>query len=117
MHYITDFFCRVHNDINGIKHSENFRHVLYEQRFQKVLEEYELDVLREKTLLVEDEEIKKIETMSLKNYLIYRHNKYMKEAGKLYFYDSTEKIRQIDMRYSFGISLIVASYIVKKAMK
>ena len=40
MHYITDFFCRVHNDINGIKHSENFRHVLYEQRFQKVLEEY-----------------------------------------------------------------------------
>ena len=117
MHYITDFFCRVHNDINGIKHSENFRHVLYEQRFQKVLEEYELDVLREKTLLVEDEEIKKIETMSLKNYLIYRHNKYMKEAGKFYFYDSAEKIRQIDMRYSFGISLIVASYIVQKAMK
>ena len=22
MHYVTDYFCRVHNDINGIKHSE-----------------------------------------------------------------------------------------------
>lgn len=114
LHYITDFFCRVHNDINGIKHSENFKHVLYEQRFQKALEEYELDVLREKILLTEDEEINKIETMSLKNYLTYRHNKYMKEAGKFYFYNGMEKMRLIDMKYSFGISVIVASYIIKK---
>lgn len=114
LHYIADFFCRVHNDINGTSHSENFRHILYEQRFQNALEEYELDVLREEILLIEEKEITKIEMMSLKNYLIYRHNKYMKEAGKFYFYNSLEKMRNIDLKYSFGLSLIVASYIVKK---
>ena len=50
MHYITDFFCRVHNDINGIKHNESFSHVLYEQNFHRNLEVYELDILREKNL-------------------------------------------------------------------
>ena len=27
LHYISDYFCRVHNDVNGIKHPQNFRHI------------------------------------------------------------------------------------------
>lgn len=117
MHYVTDYFCRVHNDINGIKHSENFRHIIYEQNFQKNLEIYELEILREKNLYNEDEAIKRINNTSLKMYLIYKHNKYMKEAGKLFFYNNIEKKRQIDMQYSFCTSIEVASYIVNKCLK
>ena len=117
MHYITDFFCRVHNDINGIRHSESFTHVLYEQNFQKKMEEYELEILREKNLINEDEDIKKIEDTSLKMYLIYKHNKYMKEAGKLFVYNNNEKKRQTDLQYSFCTSIEVASYIVKKCLE
>ena len=85
MHYVTDYFCRVHNDINGIKHSENLRHIIYEQKFQRTLEEYELEILREKNLNNEDEAIKRINNTSLKMYLMYKHNKYMKEARQIIF--------------------------------
>ena len=116
MHYITDYFCRVHNDINGIKHSENFRHVMYEQKFHRNLVVYELEMLREKNLNNEDEALKRMNSTSLKMYLIYKHNKYMKEAGKLYFYNNLEKKRLIDLQYSFCTSIEVASYIVNRSL-
>lgn len=117
MHYIADYFCRVHNDINGVKHSENFRHVMYEQKFHRNLEVYELEMLREKNLNNEDEALKRINNTSLKMYLIYKHNKYMKEAGKLYFYNNLEKKRLIDLQYSFCTSIEVASHIVGNCLK
>ena len=117
MHYITDYFCRVHNDINGIKHSESFSHVLYEHNFQKSLEIYELEILREKNLINEEEAIKRIDNTSLKMYLLYKHNKYMKEAGKLFVYNNNEKKRQLDLQYSFCTSIEVASYIIKKCLE
>lgn len=117
MHYISDFFCRVHNDINGIRHSENISHIIYEQRFERKLENYELDILREKNLLHEDVVLRKIYNTSLKQYLLIRHNKYMREAGKLFFYNNIEKRRKLDMEYSFCTSLCVASYIVGKILK
>lgn len=116
MHYISDYFCRVHNDINGVKHSENFRHVIYEQKFHRNLEVYELEMLREKNLSNEDEALKRMNNTSLKMYLIYKHNKYMKEAGKLYFYNNLEKKRLIDLQYSFCTSIEVASYIVSRSL-
>ncbi len=116
MHYITDYFCRMHNDINGIKHSESFSHILYEHRFQRNLEIYELEVLREKNLINEEEAIERINKTSLKMYLTYKHNKYIKEAKKLFFYDNNEKKRQIDLQYSFCTSIEVASYIIKKCL-
>ena len=116
MHYVTDYFCRVHNDINGIKHSENFRHIVYEQRFHKNLEVYELEMLREKNLNNENDAIKRMNNTSMKMYLMYKHNKYMKEAGKLFFYNNIERKRIIDMQYSFCTSIEVASYIVNKCL-
>ena len=116
MHYITDYFCRVHNDINGIKHSESFSHVLYEQNFHRNLEVYELDNLREKNLSNEEEDMKRINNSSLKMFLAYKHNKYMKEAGKLFFYNNLERNRQIDLQYSFCTSLEIASYIIQQCL-
>lgn len=116
MHYITDYFCRVHNNINGIAHPEKLKHIVYEQRFQKSLETYELEILREKNLLKEEEAIERIRNTSLKMYLLHEHNKYMKEAGKLYFYDNLEKKRLIDMKYSFCTSLDLASYVIKRCL-
>lgn len=117
MHYVSDYFCRVHNDINGVKHSESLSHVIYEQRFQKRLEEYELEILREKNLSNEEEALKRINNTSIKMYLLYKHNKYMKEAGRSFFYNSTEKKRLIDLQYSFCTSMEIASYIVDKLLR
>lgn len=116
MHYITDFFCKVHNDVGGKKHPENFTHILYEQYFGKQLEGYELDLLREKTLQTLDEEINLIYKTSLRDYLIKKHNEYMKEAGKFRFRRSAEYARLIDLKYSFCVSLMVASYIADRCV-
>ena len=107
----------INNNINGIKHLENFKHIMYEQSFQRKLEIYELELLREKNLFSEDESIDRICNTSLKMYLVHKHNKYMKEAGKLYFYDNAEKKRLIDMKYSFCTSLEVASYVIDRCLK
>ena len=112
LHYMTDFFCMVHNDVNGKKHPTNYKHIAYEQSFQNKLKSFELDEVREKIANSFYDELKRINNTSLKSYIIYKHNKYMKEIGKSYLYNSNNKKRNIDINYSLGMPMIIASYII-----
>lgn len=112
LHYMTDFFCMVHNDVNGKKHPTNYKHIAYEQSFQNKLKSFELDEVREKVANSFYDELKRINNTSLKSYIIYKHNKYMKEIGKSYLYNSNNKKRNIDINYSLGMPMIIASYII-----
>lgn len=116
LHYIMDYFCRVHNDINGIKHPKNIKHIWYEQGLQRTIKKYELEALREEVTNDLDYDIKKIDMISFKDYIIYKHNKYMKEAGKMYIHDNKKKRKKTDIVYSYKMDLLVASYIVKKIL-
>lgn len=116
LHYVTDFFCMVHNDVNGKKHPTNYRHVVYEQNFQNKLKTYELDEVREDVANRLPQDIQKIESTSLKDYIVFRHKKYMKEIGKSYLYNSYNKKRNIDINYSFGMSIEMASYIINSIL-
>ncbi len=116
LHYTADFFCKAHNDINGQPHLTNYYHILYEQRFQNQLRAYELDVVRENVINFIDYNLEKIKDTSLKNYIKTSHNKYMKLAGKQYLCNRFEKERMIDLNYSFGMSIIIASYIVESIL-
>lgn len=80
LHFITDYFCRAHNDINGRKHPTNYSHVLYEQKFQNKLKTYELDAVRENIVATLENDLEKINKTSLKEYIRYKHNRYMREA-------------------------------------
>ena len=112
LHYMTDFFCMVHNDVNGKKHPTNYKHIAYEQSFQNKLKSFELDEVREKVANSFYDELKRINNTSLRSYIIYKHNKYMKEIGKSYLYNSNNKKRNIDINYSLGMPMIIASYII-----
>ncbi len=112
LHYMTDFFCMVHNDVNGKKHPTNYKHIAYEQSFQNKLKSFELDEVREKIANSFYDELKRINNTSLKSYIVYKHNKYMKEIGKSYLYNSNNKKRNIDINYSLGMPMIIASYII-----
>lgn len=112
LHYMTDFFCMVHNDVNGKKHPTNYKHIAYEQSFQNKLKSFELDEVREKVANSFYDELKRINNTSLKSYIVYKHNKYMKEIGKSYLYNSNNKKRNIDINYSLGMPMIIASYII-----
>ena len=101
-----------HNDVNGKKHPTNYKHIAYEQGFQNRLKAFELDEVREKIANSFYEELKRINNTSLKNYIMYKHNKYMKEIGKSYLYNSSNKKRNIDINYSLGMPMIIASYII-----
>lgn len=114
LHYIADYFCRVHNDINGQKHLKRFKHIWYEQRLHKVIKKYELEALREEVTNDLDYDLKKIDMISFKDYIIYKHNRYMRDAGKMYVYDNNKRRRQTDIKYSYKMELLVASYIIKK---
>ena len=116
LHYIADYFCRVHNDVRGIRHPKNFRHIWYEQGLQRVIKKYELEALREEVTNDLDYDIKKIDMISFKDYIIYKHNRYMKEAGKMYMKDNNKKKRRIDIVYSYKMELLISSYIVKKIL-
>lgn len=117
LHYVTDYFCRAHNDINGRKHPTNYKHIAYEQQFQNKLEIYELDEIREKISNSLDDDINKITKDSLESYIKKMHYKYMKKAGKTLLYNNHIKNRKTDMEYSFGMSLLIASYIVNKIIE
>lgn len=112
LHYMTDFFCMVHNDVNGKKHPTNYKHIAYEQNFQNKIKLFELDEVREKIANSFYDELKRINNTSLKSYIVYKHNKYMKEIGKSYLYNSNNKKRNIDINYSLGMPMIIASYII-----
>lgn len=117
LHYITDYFCRAHNDINGKKHPTNYKHIVYEQRFQNKLKSYELDEFREKAAISIDTDLEHIYENSLKTYISKKHNKYMKEAGKMVLYNPLYRNRMLDMEYSFCMSTVVATYIIDKIMQ
>ncbi len=116
LHYIADYFCRVHNDVNGIKHPKNFRHIWYEQGLQRAIKKYELEALREEVTNDLDYDIKKIDMISFKDYIIYKHNRYMKETGKMYMKDNNKKRKKTDIVYSYKMELLISSYIVKKIL-
>lgn len=116
LHYIADYFCRVHNDVNGIKHPKNFRHIWYEQGLHRAIKKYELEALREEVTNDLDYDIKKIDMISFKDYIIYKHNRYMKETGKMYMKDNNKKRKKTDIVYSYKMELLISSYIVKKIL-
>ena len=41
-HYLADYFCRVHNDINGKKHYEGIKHIMYEQKMVSKIKKDEI---------------------------------------------------------------------------
>ena len=114
LHYIADYFCRVHNDINGKKHLKNMKHIWYEKKLHKVIKKYELESLREEVANDLEYDLKKIDMLSFEDYVIYKHNRYMKDAGKLFLHDNSKKRMQVDVKYSYKMELLIASYIIKK---
>ena len=114
LHYIADYFCRVHNDVNGKRHLKNMKHIWYEKRLHRAIKKYELESLREEVTNDLEYDIKKIDMISFSDYIIYKHNRYMKDAGKLFLHDNSKKRLQIDIKYSYKMELLIASYIIKK---
>ena len=114
LHYIADYFCRVHNDVNGEKHLKNFKHIRYELKLHRVIKKYELEALREEVTNDLDYDLKKIDMISFKDYIIYKHNRYMKDAGKMYVHENNKRRKQTDIYYSYKMELLIASYIIKK---
>ena len=114
LHYIADYFCRVHNNVNGKKHLKNMKHIWYEKSLHKVIKKYELEHLREDATNDLEYDLKKIDMISFEDYIIYKHNRYMKDAGKLYLHDNNKRRKQTDIKYSYKMELLIASYIVKK---
>ena len=93
---------------------KNFRHILYEQRLHGAIKKYELEALREEVANDLDYDLKKMDMLSFEDYIIYKHNRYMKDAGKMYVYDNNKRRKQTDIKYSYKMELLVASYIIKK---
>ncbi len=114
LHYIADYFCIVHNDVNGQKHPKNIKHILYEQSLKRFVKKYKLDELRKEVTNDLDYDLKKIDMISFEDYIIYEHNRYMKEAGKLYMYNNEQKKKQNDVKFSYKMELLISSYIIKK---
>lgn len=110
-HYLADYFCRVHNDINGIKHNENFGHILYEQKLARKTKQQELNAIREEILNRIDRELINIEKTSIKSYIVTKHRKYMCEAGKLFLYNNTRKRYMLDIRYAMEMIIVIGTYI------
>ena len=116
LHYIADYFCRVHNDIRGVPHPKNRRHIHYEQKLHKFIKQCHLEVLREEVANSLEYDLKEIDRMSFKDYVIYQHNKYMKEASKRVISENKRMVKETDVVYSYEMELLVASYIVWKVM-
>ncbi len=113
-HYLADYFCRVHNDINGIKHNEHFGHVIYEQKLYRKTKQQELDIMREEILNHIDSELTMIKKYSIREYILTKHRKYMKEAGKLFLYNNTKRRYELDTRYALEMILVIGSYIIER---
>lgn len=117
LHYVADYFCKVHNDINGIKHNEGFMHVVYEQRLHNSIKLSDVEVIREEVVARIEQEMEKIDKVTLCKYIAIKNRKYIKEAGKLFFYDNASKHYMIDLKYSLEMVLLVASHVVEKTLK
>lgn len=112
LHYLADYFCRVHNDINGIKHNEGVIHISYERKLNKKLNIEDLEAIREAVLLKLDDDIKFINKFSVYDFIVLKHRKYMKEAGKLFLYNNISRRYEIDLRFAMECMIVVASYIL-----
>ncbi len=114
LHYIADYFCKVHNDVGGKRHPKNWKHILYEQKLHRYIKKAKLEPLMEEVKNDLDYDLKKIDSISFEDYIIFKHNKYMKEAGKLYTYDDAKRKKENDLTYSYKMDLLIAAYIIKK---
>ena len=116
LHYVADYFCRVHNNIGGIPHPRRSRHIRYERKLHHFIKRCHLEVLREEVLNSLEYDLKEVDRMSFKDYIVYQHNKYMKEASKKVVSASKRMVRETDVVYSYETELLVASYVVWKVM-
>lgn len=114
-HYIADYFCRVHNDINGIKHDEHIIHVIYEQNMSMKISQSYLDVIREKVLNEIEAEIERVENSDIKTYILRNHEVYMKEAGAKGVCTNKRKQFAVDIEYAMKMILVIGSCICKGA--
>ena len=115
-HYLADYFCRVHNDINGKKHSEGIRHIIYEQKMVSKIKKDEIELLAIEAIEKIDNNLKFIDTNSLSTLIAKRHTRYMKEAKKLYLHDNEKKRNIIDVSYALEVILTVCSYIINSIL-
>ncbi len=117
LHYIADYFCRVHNDINGVPHPRRRKHIRYEKKLHKFVKCCRLEVLREEIVNSLEYDMKEIDRMSFKDYVIYQHNKYMKEASKRVIIENKRMVKEVDVVFSYEMELLTASYVVWKVMR
>ncbi len=116
LHYTADYFCRMHNDVGGIPHPRKRKHIHYERDLHKFIKKCHLEVLREEVVNSLDYDLKEMDRMSFKDYLIYQHNRYMKEASKRVIIESKRMVKETDVVFSYKMELIVASYVVWKVI-
>ena len=115
-HYLADYFCRVHNDINGKKHSEGIKHIIYEQKMVSKIKKDEIELLAMKAIEKIDINLKFINENSLSVYIDKKHARYIKEARKLYLHDNEKRRNILDVSYALEIILTVCSYIINSIL-
>lgn len=111
-HYLADYFCRVHNNINGKKHPEGIAHIFYEQKMLLKVSRETIERLSKEAEDKVSENLKFINKNSLSTFLIKKHRKYLKNASKLYFHDNEKKRNILDISNTLEIILTVCSYII-----
>ena len=50
LHYVADYFCRMHNNIGGVPHPRRRRHIHYERKLHRFIKKCHLEVLREEVI-------------------------------------------------------------------
>lgn len=111
-HYLADYFCRVHNDINGRKHDEGIQHIIYEQKMVSKIKYNQIKFIEKEIENKIPDNIKYIEKNSLNQFIIKKHKRYMKEVRKMYLYENNKKRYVLDIGYALEMILTACSYIV-----
>ena len=70
LHYVADYFCRAHNDFKGIPPSSKRKHRCYERKLHRFVKRCRLEVLREEVMEILDYDLKEIDRVSFKDYVI-----------------------------------------------
>ena len=115
-HYLADYFCRVHNNVNNRKHPKGIPHIIYEQRMLHNINCKKIDELMKNVENKIEDNIKFIYKNSLDMFLQKKHRRYMKEARKLYLYDNERRRNILDISYAIEIILTVCSYIINSIL-
>lgn len=113
-HYLADYFCRVHNDINKKKHAEGIRHIIYEQKMLSKIKYDKINLIKQEIENRIPNNLEFIRKNSLSIFIVKKHKKYMREAGKAYLYDEMGKRYTLDVTYALEIILTVSSYIINE---